>query len=480
MEANIAQQLLALGESPVSPQKGEVIPPRKSREFIPDNRKDAHYWERRRKNNEAAKRSREKRRMNDMVLEGKISELTDENQMLRDELIGLKKRFGLPLGNLAKSRSSSPKLESNGVQQTVSPTPTTAVPQKQTTSSTSCILSNSKTKTPEVSKPSPQVCIQVPRVVPQQMIQIPGQQTLALVSSIPYPVNGQSSEQTSDISVPTTQSSEGIDIQASAAYAVQTDNKAGMMIPGICTWQMVPAHLMSEQGNEEEPEPEPESQEGAEGAPLNLVIKNVFSRANDDSGTDGSNPTFSKDEAEGSDVEEDCVVLAGCRDNLTLEGSKQYNSQHYVESEHSDSYRDSDNESFSSYSSMPKRLRIDESDTTETSLLNDDLNMPSSIGKYRCMIDPKYAERRKRNNEAARKCRENRKMAMRARTARSNLLEAENDKLKNELLNLSDEVKSLKQMIESKKGIKHSSQRYPVKVEKVEPASPPPSSPATE
>lgn len=45
-----------------------VIPARKRRDFIPNEMKDDHYWERRRKNNLAAKRSREKRRLNDIVL----------------------------------------------------------------------------------------------------------------------------------------------------------------------------------------------------------------------------------------------------------------------------------------------------------------------------------------------------------------------------------------------------------------------------
>jgi hypothetical protein len=46
----------------------DVIPARKRRDFIPNDLKDDHYWERRRKNNLAAKRSREKRRLNDIVL----------------------------------------------------------------------------------------------------------------------------------------------------------------------------------------------------------------------------------------------------------------------------------------------------------------------------------------------------------------------------------------------------------------------------
>lgn len=68
---------------------------RRKREFIPQDKKDDGYWDKRRKNNEAAKRSREKRRMNDMVLESKVLALLEENARLRAELLALKFRFGL-------------------------------------------------------------------------------------------------------------------------------------------------------------------------------------------------------------------------------------------------------------------------------------------------------------------------------------------------------------------------------------------------
>ncbi|KAJ3600208.1 hypothetical protein NHX12_031194 [Muraenolepis orangiensis] len=68
---------------------------RRKREFISDENKDASYWEKRRKNNEAAKRSREKRRLNDMVLENRVMALNDENVRLKTELLQLKLRFGL-------------------------------------------------------------------------------------------------------------------------------------------------------------------------------------------------------------------------------------------------------------------------------------------------------------------------------------------------------------------------------------------------
>lgn len=68
---------------------------RSKREFIPNEKKDDGYWDKRRKNNEAAKRSREKRRANDMVLERRVLGLLEENARLRAELLALKFRFGL-------------------------------------------------------------------------------------------------------------------------------------------------------------------------------------------------------------------------------------------------------------------------------------------------------------------------------------------------------------------------------------------------
>ncbi|XP_056258303.1 nuclear factor interleukin-3-regulated protein-like [Seriola aureovittata] len=78
---------------------------RRKREFIPHDKKDEGYWDKRRKNNEAAKRSREKRRVNDMVLESRVLALLEENARLRAELLALKFRFGL-----VKDPSNAPIL----------------------------------------------------------------------------------------------------------------------------------------------------------------------------------------------------------------------------------------------------------------------------------------------------------------------------------------------------------------------------------
>lgn len=68
---------------------------RRKREFTPEEKKDASYWEKRRKNNEAAKRSREKRRANDFMLETRLVALSEENAALRAELLALNLRYGL-------------------------------------------------------------------------------------------------------------------------------------------------------------------------------------------------------------------------------------------------------------------------------------------------------------------------------------------------------------------------------------------------
>ncbi|KAJ7419625.1 nuclear factor interleukin-3-regulated protein [Willisornis vidua] len=80
---------------------------RRKREFMPDHKKDTTYWEKRRKNNEAAKRSREKRRLNDVAMEGRLAALSRENAALRTELLALKLRFGLLSPGSAPSQGCS-------------------------------------------------------------------------------------------------------------------------------------------------------------------------------------------------------------------------------------------------------------------------------------------------------------------------------------------------------------------------------------
>ncbi|XP_077334680.1 nuclear factor interleukin-3-regulated protein-like [Lithobates pipiens] len=68
---------------------------RRKREFVPDELKDAHYWEKRRRNNLAAKRSREKKRQQDFAIENKVLALNLENSTLKAELLSIKSQYGL-------------------------------------------------------------------------------------------------------------------------------------------------------------------------------------------------------------------------------------------------------------------------------------------------------------------------------------------------------------------------------------------------
>ncbi|CAH1394000.1 unnamed protein product [Nezara viridula] len=76
-------------------QRKDLFCLRKQREFIPANRKVKSYWERRRRNNEAAKISRKKHWYNDVVLEQRVLELSKENHMLKAQLAAIKDKYGI-------------------------------------------------------------------------------------------------------------------------------------------------------------------------------------------------------------------------------------------------------------------------------------------------------------------------------------------------------------------------------------------------
>lgn len=94
------------------------------------------------------------------------------------------------------------------------------------------------------------------------------------------------------------------------------------------------------------------------------------------------------------------------------------------------------------------------------SLVPGELAAPYAIGKDGSLargtsletkyFDPKYLERRRRNNEAARKCRENRKSLIQNKEAKSSYLETENSKLRVEVTGLQEEMKQLRELIEKR------------------------------
>ncbi|XP_036400292.1 HLF transcription factor, PAR bZIP family member b isoform X2 [Megalops cyprinoides] len=70
--------------------------------FIPDDMKDDKYWARRRKNNMAAKRSRDARRLKENQIAIRAGFLEKENSALRQEVADLRKELGRCKNILAK------------------------------------------------------------------------------------------------------------------------------------------------------------------------------------------------------------------------------------------------------------------------------------------------------------------------------------------------------------------------------------------
>lgn len=63
---------------------------RRKREMVPPEKKDGAYMSKRLKNNQAAKMSREKRKMKELLMEGQLLALRHENAHLRDQLLRLR------------------------------------------------------------------------------------------------------------------------------------------------------------------------------------------------------------------------------------------------------------------------------------------------------------------------------------------------------------------------------------------------------
>ncbi|KXJ17416.1 D site-binding protein [Exaiptasia diaphana] len=80
-----------------------LIPTSKSRKprrrSVPGSMKDEKYWDRRSKNNEAAKRSRDLRRKKEMLVASKAADLEMENEELRAEVQFLKERVKMQSGS---------------------------------------------------------------------------------------------------------------------------------------------------------------------------------------------------------------------------------------------------------------------------------------------------------------------------------------------------------------------------------------------
>ncbi|XP_064904108.1 D site-binding protein, partial [Columba livia] len=102
------------GAPPLDPPRRLRFPPdelrpqpiaRKARKvLVPEEQKDAQYWSRRSRNNAAARRSRELRRLKENQLSARAALLERENAALRSEVAAARRDLARLRGTLARYR----------------------------------------------------------------------------------------------------------------------------------------------------------------------------------------------------------------------------------------------------------------------------------------------------------------------------------------------------------------------------------------
>ncbi len=449
---------------------------RKQREFIPDTKKDNHYWVKRKKNNEAAKRSREKRRVNDMVLGQKIVEVSDENQKLKNELEAIKKEYGLPVDRPFKSDQPY-QTDSNNVSIM---SPTSVSSDSNSCQSNGCCSQISKVELAQLLAPTvtqqlnhfplqPEPSQTTP---PKQIAIAPGALPLLIPVSTPQPVtllatvlqpgmmtNGTGMSNLPLNTLPTSmpikqeicEESQDSYIVNSAAGNETAAFHSRLQAPQICR---------------------PISPDTDSSSPQSLTI--AFSNASSSDNSD----------CERHDAPLNlCKRLPGNLIEITPQEERSVRSRERKgiphKLRHKEQFRQNDlSESENSGPEESQGMPMHVEDTDEhhmenlryethdqqyeqnqwTSNLTD--NTTSGEDTPQNQFDPKYVEHRNRNNFAARKCRENRKMLNHMRMTKSNVLETENHKLKEELRNLADEVMNLKEWISKKNDAKAKGEKF--------------------
>lgn len=443
------------------------IPSRKQREFIPENRKDDHYWEKRRKNNEAARRSREKRRFHDVVLENRIVELTRENCQVRNELFAIKKHFGIPLNETFDINEDSQAPASKTRERSLSPVSN----HHASSSMNMAYLSAARSSGSMLHGAQP------PTMVPMQ-------------SSIPLPISLQGNYNSKGpmsyfiAAVPSPGAPETFQSQVSSnsltsphmqdRYPQQSSSASNNEELGTSRRKL----YLSGESNETQGRQFNSSQSTSQYSP-------PYSSRNIQKATESNASSVKEETVPPSDYTSDDHTQD---EPLSLTVRKRGDSFSGNESSVSYSSPDSPVSQSPPTMALPHKLRhkvpmdfgsafqgavfdpvsngltqLSEIALAQSGPLSlvkkskhDDYDSSSRSGRMntRSLIDPKYAERRRRNNEAARRCRENRKSLTKMREAKSSYLETENGKLRHELDTLQEEMKQLKDMIDRKKTVK--------------------------
>ena len=79
--------------------------------FVPEGLKDDKYWARRHKNNFAAKRSRDARRVKENQIAMRAAFLEKENSCLRDEMAKLRKENAQLKSKMEKYEATMPSMD---------------------------------------------------------------------------------------------------------------------------------------------------------------------------------------------------------------------------------------------------------------------------------------------------------------------------------------------------------------------------------
>lgn len=432
------------------------IPSRKQREFIPDNRKDEGYWEKRRKNNEAARRSREKRRVHDMALENRIMDLTRDNCKLRNELLTLKKKFGLSPDEVISEGSDQPvshnaaKMSPNRVNSHLSQPMLTQDIQ-------ACQPSPLHQSPPSRSKhPSGPL-------YPSHYLSFYQQQNAA--------ANFTPSQLSADAIYRGRSAAQDLDVKHlfSGKFDAQSSLNTKSMPEEITVQQQrrIEDQLRPMYSSSLPPNQAPPYQLN----PLAAVSssKSYWVPTTDMTSSDSNDDSEWNDQVQDQPLslvkKRPSTENESCSDNSSRASTSPPVSASSSALPHKLRHKlthDYVTNSLSPYSNGLAHLSdIALSRQNFPSATSDDYHLENSLDSFRSrsrshsnprsMYDTKYIERRRKNNEAARKCRENRKSLTRIREVKSGYLENENNKLKDELCHLQDEMRELRELLEKKR-----------------------------
>jgi len=496
---------------------------RKEREFVPEYRKDNQYWLKRQKNNEAAKRSREKRRMNDMAMSDKLSHVSEEKHKVEMELEAIKRHFGLPLDKVFQSSDHSQMSP-----QRLSPgsSPRKALGSSTSSSPRSYDMQNGMNK---VTAP-PLLPLQgkLAEVIAQKMLSTlppplePVPDSPPMVRSAPMYQNQYSNDSTQSqqhYSSPQHQATSPSSHQSmhhqqhhSPSHShhhhhQQHSQHQQHMYPITQIKQqpesppatMSPDHQQQQQFQYNSyypvnrsppsppqklhiavsPSPPPQQPRACQQPQLNRE----HSSEHENRSSDVSAPLnlSKRRRMDFSDSPDEQLIMPHKteeRKDIPLKLRHKYYSSEIREAEQDPSmdrpWGHSESSMTSSYSSStaasqsrapsahssadsqrysPSNTSQDDTAEAEPSNNHHQQNFspePQNDADEIDEDDTRYIERREKNNMAARKCRENRRIVNELRVMKSQVLENENEKLKDELRNLSEEVHGLKRLIERK------------------------------